>query len=119
MATSSAGRYVGIDVSKDRLDVAVLGERECESVANTLEGIAHLVQQMQALQPELIVVEATGGYQPTGSGGRIVCGRVGRGGGQSCLSETICACLWSTRQDRQAGCQGAGRVWAEGGIQAV
>jgi transposase len=56
MATSS-GSYVGIDVAKDRLDMAVLEEE------NSPEGIAGLVQQMQALQPELIVVEATGGYQ--------------------------------------------------------
>lgn len=60
MATSS---YVGIDVSKDRLDVAVLGERLEKQVANTSQGIAQLVEWMQDLQPELIVVEATGGYQ--------------------------------------------------------
>ena len=63
MATRS---YVGIDVSKDRLDVAVLGERQETQVGNHKEGIARLVQQMQALQPELIVVEATGGYQRAG-----------------------------------------------------
>lgn len=60
MATS---RYVGIDVSKDRLDVAVLGERQERQVENTREGIARLVREMVDLQPELIVVEATGGYQ--------------------------------------------------------
>lgn len=60
MATSS---YVGIDVSKDRLDVAVLGEERGEQVDNTQAGIAKLVQQMQEVCPELIVVEATGGYQ--------------------------------------------------------
>jgi transposase len=60
MATSS---YVGIDVSKDRLDVAVLGERQETQVGNHKEGIARLVQLIQELQPELIVVEATGGYQ--------------------------------------------------------
>ena len=60
MATSS---YVGIDVSKGRLDVAVLGERQEKKVDNTVQGIAQLVEWMQALQPELIVVEATGGYQ--------------------------------------------------------
>jgi transposase len=60
MATS---RYVGIDVSKDRLDVAVLGERQEKQVDNTSQGIAQLVNWMQELQPELIVVEATGGYQ--------------------------------------------------------
>jgi transposase len=60
MTTSS---YVGIDVSKDRLDVAVLGEERGWQVDNTQEGIAKLVQQMQEVCPELIVVEATGGYQ--------------------------------------------------------
>jgi transposase len=60
MATSS---YVGIDVSKDRLDVAVLGEERGGQVDNTQAGIAQLVQQMQEVCPELIVVEATGGYQ--------------------------------------------------------
>jgi transposase len=60
MATSS---YVGIDVSKDRLDVAVLGNEGVWQVDNTPNGIAKLVQDMENLQPELIVVEATGGYQ--------------------------------------------------------
>jgi transposase len=62
MATSSE-TYVGIDVSKDRLDVAVLGEKQEKHVSNTKDGIAQLVKQMVDLQPELIVVEATGGYQ--------------------------------------------------------
>jgi transposase len=60
MATS---RYVGIDVSKDRLDVAELGEEQAWQVDNTQAGIVRLVEQLQELQPELIVVEATGGYQ--------------------------------------------------------
>ena len=60
MATSS---YVGIDVSKSRLDVAVLGNEDLRQVDNTPSGIAQLVKWMQELQPELIVVEATGGYQ--------------------------------------------------------
>jgi transposase len=60
MATS---RYVGIDVSKDRLDVAMLGEERGWQVDNTQAGIAKLVQQMQEICPELIVVEASGGYQ--------------------------------------------------------
>jgi transposase len=62
MATSSE-TYVGIDVSKDRLDVAMLGEERGWQVDNTQAGIAKLVQQMQEICPELIVVEATGGYQ--------------------------------------------------------
>jgi transposase len=62
MATSSE-TYVGIDVSKDSLDVAMLGEKQEKQVSNTKDGITQLVQQMVNLQPELIVVEATGGYQ--------------------------------------------------------
>jgi len=62
MATSS-GVYVGIDVSKDKLDVAVLGEKPEWQVDNNETGIMELVKQMQELDPELIVVEATGGYQ--------------------------------------------------------
>jgi transposase len=62
MATSSE-TYVGIDVSKDRLDVAVLGEEREWQVENNQEGIAKLVKQMEEVCPELIVVEATGGYQ--------------------------------------------------------
>jgi transposase len=60
MATSS---YVGIDVSKVRLDIAVLGEKQSWQVENSCKGIGELVQWMQEMQPELIIVEATGGYQ--------------------------------------------------------
>lgn len=60
MATSS---YVGIDVSKDNLDGVVLGEKQTWQVDNTPNGITCLVEQMAALRPKLIVVEATGGYQ--------------------------------------------------------
>src|SRR5215510_3375756 len=52
--TTSSGTYVGIDVSKDRLDVAMLGEKQEKQIGNTLEGINELVKWM---------VEATGGYQ--------------------------------------------------------
>ena len=55
--------FVGIDVSKDKLDMAVLGKRAIEQFANTKKGIAKLVQHMKQLKPELIVVEATGGYE--------------------------------------------------------
>ena len=57
MATSS-GKFVGIDVSKERLDIAVLGEERAWQVDNSEEGITKLVQQMQEVCPELIVVEA-------------------------------------------------------------
>jgi transposase len=59
--TTSSGSYVGIDVAKERLDIAVWQEGRAWQVDNTPEGIASLAQQVQALGPELIVVEATGG----------------------------------------------------------
>jgi transposase len=52
-----------MDVSKDRLDVAMLGEERGRQVENSPEGIVSLVEEMQKVCPELIVVEATGGYQ--------------------------------------------------------
>jgi transposase len=55
--------YIGIDVSKARLDVAVRPTGEIFSHPNTLEGIAQLVQQLQAQTPCLIVLEPTGGYE--------------------------------------------------------
>ena len=61
--TTSSGKYVGIDVSKDCLDVAILGKNQTKQFTNTKNGIAELLKEMVDLQPELIVVEATGGYQ--------------------------------------------------------
>src|SRR5277367_6965649 len=55
--------YVGIDVSKDRLDVHVLPEGETFVVARDGEGLAELVERMGTLGPERIAVEATGGFE--------------------------------------------------------
>jgi transposase len=61
--TTECFAYVGIDVSKDKLDVAVLGHKAVTQVANSRRGIAKLVKHMQQLNPKLIVLEATGGYE--------------------------------------------------------
>src|SRR5512134_3344178 len=55
--------FAGIDVSKDWLDVAVLGEKRTKQLANAKKGIRDLVRWMSQLQPKLIVVEASGGYE--------------------------------------------------------
>jgi len=55
--------FVGIDVSKDKLDRAVLSKRAIEQFANTNRGIAKLVEHMKQVNPKRIVVEATGGYE--------------------------------------------------------
>lgn len=61
--TTSSRKFVGIDVSKDKLDIAVLGEKKASQVGNDEKGIAELIEKMRKLRPSLIVVEATGGYQ--------------------------------------------------------
>ena len=57
--------FVGIDVSKAHLDVAVRPSGECWQVDNTAEGIEQLVVTMKRLEPTLIVLEATGGFETT------------------------------------------------------
>lgn len=61
--TISSEKYIGIDVSKDKLDVAIWGEKKCLEFSNSKKGIASLVKQMLVLKPKLLVVEATGGYE--------------------------------------------------------
>ena len=55
--------FVGIDVSKDRLDVHVLPSNEAFSVARDAEGLASLTQRLRSLPAALIVLEATGGFE--------------------------------------------------------
>lgn len=55
--------FVGIDVSKDRLDVHVRPGSEVFAVARDSDGLEELVVRLQALAPQLIVVEATGGFE--------------------------------------------------------
>lgn len=57
--------YVGIDVSKDRLDVHVRPGGESFAVARDGEGLAGLVVRLKALAPHLVAVEATGGFEMT------------------------------------------------------
>jgi transposase len=55
--------FVGLDVAKAQLDLALRPTGEHWAVANEASGIATLVTRLQAVQPTLIVLEATGGYQ--------------------------------------------------------
>ena len=55
--------YVGIDVSKDRLDVHAHPSGKAFAVARNGEGLAQLVARLQELAPVLIAVEATGGFE--------------------------------------------------------
>ena len=67
--------YIGIDVSKDKLDIAVkvaetdgtVGPakraRETWTSANTTAGCEALVRRLRAQEPHRIAMEATGGYE--------------------------------------------------------
>jgi transposase len=55
--------FVGIDVAKAHLDIALRPTGERWALANDDVGIAALVERLQAVQPHLIVLEATGGDQ--------------------------------------------------------
>jgi transposase len=55
--------FVGIDVSKDRLDICVRPSGETFAVARDPEGLERLVERLRALSPALIALEATGGYE--------------------------------------------------------
>jgi transposase len=55
--------FVGIDVSKDRLDVHVRPSREAFAVPRDGKGLEELIDRLRALEPQLIAIEATGGFE--------------------------------------------------------
>jgi transposase len=55
--------FVGIDVAKAQLDIAVRPSGERWAVPNDADGVVTLVERLQALPPTLIVLEATGGLE--------------------------------------------------------
>lgn len=55
--------FVGIDISKDTLDVAVRPTAEAWRANNDSAGLAELVGRLQTMQPEVVVLAATGGYE--------------------------------------------------------
>ena len=61
--SSAAAQFVGIDVSKAQLDVAVRPSGETWTVAHDEAGLSALVARLRGLAPTLIVLEATGGLE--------------------------------------------------------
>ena len=55
--------FVGMDVAKAQLDIAVRPSGERWAVPNDASGVVTLVERLQALHPTLIVLEATGGLE--------------------------------------------------------
>jgi transposase len=61
--TTSTERFVGIDVSKDLLDVHARPVGTVRQFANTSEGLDALLDWLRSLGVTLIVIEASGGYE--------------------------------------------------------
>ena len=59
----TGGVYVGVDISKDRLDVARSDDPAIVSVPNDAAGIAQLVTLLKPLNVAAIAMEATGGLE--------------------------------------------------------
>lgn len=55
--------FVGIDISKKRLDVAVTPGDHTFASPNNEDGIQKLVKRLKNLKPQIILLEATGGYE--------------------------------------------------------
>jgi transposase len=55
--------FVGIDVSKDRLDVHVRPSEQAFVVTRDGKGLHELVERLRGVKPSLIAVEATGGFE--------------------------------------------------------
>ena len=55
--------YVGIDVAKDRVDVATRPADQHWSVSYDEAGVEALVAELQVLEPAAVILEATGGLE--------------------------------------------------------
>jgi len=66
--------FIGIDVSKDRLDVYVRPSQACFAVARDGKGLAHLIERLGPLDPYLVVLEATGGFELTVAAALVAAG---------------------------------------------
>jgi transposase len=55
--------FVGVDVSKDSLDVAIGPQKDIITFANDQKGVDALVNKLSRIDPQLTVFESTGGYE--------------------------------------------------------
>jgi transposase len=65
---------VGIDVSKDRLDVVVRPSGETFAVERNAAGIEKLVERLRELSPHIVALEATGGFETVVAAGLSAAG---------------------------------------------
>ena len=63
MAEITSSINIGIDVSKDWLDIVVLPSGDTWRTENAEASMGTLVEKLEELKPERIIIEATGGYE--------------------------------------------------------
>ena len=59
----SNAQWVGIDVSKATLDIALRPSQQKVQVPNTAEGIVKLWEQLSVFTIQQVIIEATGGFE--------------------------------------------------------
>jgi transposase len=62
-SSTASSLFVGIDVAKDKLDLARSDSKTPLTFENTTDGIGQIVQLLRAARPTIIVIEATGGLE--------------------------------------------------------
>jgi transposase len=55
--------FVGVDVSKDSLDVAIGAQKDIITFSNDQKGVDSLVKNLKRIDAQLTVFESTGGYE--------------------------------------------------------
>jgi len=66
--------YVGVDVSKASLDMAIQGSKEFRSFPNDALGISRAVEVLHKTEPQMVVLEATGGIEMAFVGSLVAAG---------------------------------------------
>ena len=84
--------FVGIDVAKAQVDIALRPAGERWAVPNDASGVATLVDRVQTLHPTLIVLEATGGLERAATSAWQPAWRASR----CCCPATDCSCISTT-----------------------
>lgn len=56
-------KFIGVDVSKEKLDVYIRPDKKHFIVENKPEALIKLANELEKLKPELVAMESTGGYE--------------------------------------------------------
>jgi transposase len=72
--TNETKRYIGIDVGKDELEIAIQGENKSWQTDNTEEGIRKLIERVGSKTNCQVVIEATGGLEMKAANGLMLAG---------------------------------------------